>query len=142
MYFITREKTIERDPLEKIVVIERLGHDVFLLADIEENENAYELFGDIAYPDYLWRIAVYGGGWLFDKEELLNPNIDAIGELCGRTAGGITYEYETPDVWNEFENIYDFLFDYFYDAAEDVVVIEDVSELYELEEGHWITIWE
>ena len=143
LYFATREEAISYEPGEGMYAISKDGEEIILLACIEENQNVFGdeegYFGD----ECSLRVdlfGLYGGDWMLDNDEILDPTISATGEVCGRNAGGICFDFEDASGWEAYPNAYQCLMDNVPDANEEVAVSEELEEIFELEDGVWIIV--
>ena len=144
MYFISFEEAAAQNPEERLYALEKEGGKFTLIADIQENANLEDDEMDLGYPIDL-RVGVYGwygGDWSLDYEVLLDPQIVATSEVCGRNAGGICFDYEDLASWAEWKNAYWCLYANVPDAHDQVAVISDAHELFDLEDGDWFVLCE
>ena len=139
MRYISQQEASNMSPGEGLYSIEKIGDRITILADIEENLNVDWNDGNPHDDTHGLRVelyGLYGGDWSLDKELVLNQNESALGEARGCNAGGICFGYEDEGDWNSYANAYECLFDSVPNAS-GVVVLDSVSEIYELPDGIW-----
>lgn len=140
MYYISREEAISRDPAEAICTISKERGKIAIVADIEENLNLDDGDYNLPYPND-FRVEYYhDGDWTLGRELVLDPSASAVGEQRGCVAGGIEFYYEAREDWEYYATPYDCLFDLLPYSHDEVAVIEDLSELYDLDDGVWHVI--
>lgn len=138
MRYITRREAAAYEPGEDLYTIEIEGGSIAIVADVEENLN---LYGDEeGYDDEKcrYRVELYShGDWTLDPDLLSDPDESAVGEQRGYVAGGITFYFEDSNDWFDYPNVYACLFDVAGPAHDDVVMLDDLSEIFDLDDGVW-----
>ena len=130
MRHISFQQAAAMDPCENIYTICKTGEDIVILADVQEHP-------DTGGPGM--RVALYGrygGNWALDKDLVLSPRDSAVGDACGRNAGGITFDYEDEVGWSQYADVYECLFSNEPDAA-GCVAVDEPAEIYMLPDGVW-----
>ena len=146
MYIASWNDIIAGDPDEGLFVITKEGDDIYIDADIEENMNLTDEECDLGYNNEL-RVEYYGQGdpyWKLDNDEILDPNLSAIGEVRGRVAGGITFYYESEDDWSYYANAYECMADLVSEdiKSKGVAVLSELEEIFDLEDGQWAVLFD
>ena len=141
MRYITRREATAYEPGEDLYTVEVNAGSIIIVADLEENLN---LYGDEeGYDDEKcrYRVEVYDhGDWTLDPELIADPHESAIGEQRGLVAGGITFYFEDSNDWFDYPDVYACLFDIVRDANEEVALLDDVTEVFDLPDGVWHVI--
>ena len=146
MYIESWNSAISQDPGERLFIITKEGEDIYIDADIEENMNLTDEEYDAGYPNG-YRVELYGQGdpyWKLRNDEILNPNLSAIGEQRGSVAGRITFYYEDEDDWSYYDNAYECMADIVSEdiRSKGVAVISEPSEVFDLEDGQWAVMFD